>query len=123
MILWLRILMVAAGLFGASGVAAAAVSAHLVGGASLATAATFLMIHAAALAGLCALALHIGRGRTALLVGASAIAVGTILFSGDLALRALMEIKLLWGTAPTGGSLMIAGWLVAAFGGARLARR
>ncbi|MEP9377094.1 DUF423 domain-containing protein [Aquabacter sp. CN5-332] len=121
MMIWVRILLFAAGLFGAAGVAAAAVAAHLSGGSSLATAAQFLMIHGAALAGISAVALQISRGRGALLVGASAIAIGTLLFSGDLALRALMDIKLLWGTAPFGGTLMIAGWLVVAAGGAMAA--
>lgn len=123
MLNWTRILFLAAGLMGAAGVAAAAVAAHLAGGASLTTAAHFLMIHAAAIAGLGALALQALRGRFALMVGASAILIGTLLFSGDLALRALMGIKLLWGTAPFGGTVMIAGWLMAAAGGVGLTLR
>ena len=117
MLNWVRVLFLAAGLMGAAGVAASAVAAHLAGGAALTTAAQFLMIHAAAIAGLGALALQALRGRIALLVGASAILIGTLMFSGDLALRALMGIKLLWGTAPVGGMVMIAGWLMAAAGG------
>ncbi|OYX07951.1 MAG: hypothetical protein B7Z15_15525 [Rhizobiales bacterium 32-66-8] len=115
---WVRSLLFLAGLFGAAGVAASAVAAHLAGGASLTTAAQFLLFHAAALVALSALSLHMGRGRIALLAGTTAIALGTLLFSGDLALRTLMEIKLLWGTAPVGGMLMIAGWLMVAIGGA-----
>jgi len=115
---WVRSLLLLAGLFGASGVAASAVATHLAGGASLTTAAQFLLFHAAALIALSAISQHMGRGRVSLLAGASAIALGTLLFSGDLALRTLMEIKLLWGTAPVGGMLMIAGWLMVAIGGA-----
>ncbi|MFH1557590.1 MAG: DUF423 domain-containing protein [Pseudomonadota bacterium] len=119
MTLWLRSLLCVAGLYGAAGVGASAVAAHLAGGASLATAAQFLLLGAVTLAGAAALCVNLERGRTAILVGASAIGLGTLLFSGDLALRTLMEVKLLWGTAPTGGMLMIAGWLVFAIGGAR----
>ncbi|WP_029004031.1 DUF423 domain-containing protein [Azorhizobium doebereinerae] len=119
MTLWPRLLILCAGLFGAAGVALAAVSAHLTGGASLATGANFLLFHAAALVGLGTLAAGLTRGRVPLLVGASAICLGTLLFSGDLAARALMDIKLLGGSAPFGGTVMIAGWLMTAFAGLR----
>ncbi|TDT96685.1 uncharacterized membrane protein YgdD (TMEM256/DUF423 family) [Azorhizobium sp. AG788] len=112
MTLWPRLLIVIAGLYGAGGVALAAVSAHLTGGASLAIAANFLLFHAAALVALAAVARQVAHMRAVLLVGASALALGALLFSGDLTLRALMEIKLLGGSAPFGGMLMIAGWLV-----------
>ncbi|MBA4790485.1 MAG: DUF423 domain-containing protein [Rhizobiales bacterium] len=123
MIPWFRLLLLVAGLFGAAGVAASAVAAHLAGGASLATAGQFLMIHAAAIAALSAAGLLATRGAVLLLVGATAMAAGTLLFSGDLALRALMGIKLLWGTAPFGGTLMIAGWISAGIGGALILPR
>lgn len=111
MTLWTRVLLVLAGLLGAAGVASAAAAAHVGGGANLETASHFLLFHAAALVGLCALSLLLGRGRVVLQLGASAIALGALLFSGDLASRALMEVKLLGGSAPFGGSLMILGWL------------
>lgn len=123
MTIWFRVLMLVAGLFGASGVAAAAMAAHLAGGANLSTASQFLLIHAAAIAALSAAGLIATRGAVLLLVGASAMAIGTLLFSGDLALRALMGIKLLWGTAPFGGLLMISGWISAGIGGALIAPR
>lgn len=114
---WTRLVIALAGLFGASGVALAAMSAHVTGGASLMTAAHFLLFHAAALMGIIATCARLGRGRATLLVGGLAIALGTILFSGDLAARALMDVKLLGGSAPFGGVLMIVGWLdVAAVG-------
>lgn len=111
---WTRGLLVLAGLMGAAGVACAAAAAHVGGGANLETAAHFLLFHAAALVGLCALSLMVARGRVVLQLGASAIALGALLFSGDLASRALMEVKLLGGSAPFGGSLMILGWLTVA---------
>jgi len=111
---WTRILFLLAGLLGAAGVAGAAVATHVGGGAVLETAAYFLILHAAALVGLVALALSLGRGGTLLRIGASVLALGVVLFTGDLASRALLETKLLGGSAPFGGSLMIAGWLVVA---------
>lgn len=120
--IWTRILLLLAGLLGAAGVAGAAVAAHVAGGSVLETAAYFLILHAAALAGLVTLALNLARGAVVLRIGASALALGAILFSGDLASRALLEARLLGGSAPFGGSLMIAGWLVVA-GTALVARR
>lgn len=119
---WTRILLFLAGLMGAAGVAAAAAAAHVGGGDNLVTSAHFLLFHATALAGLLAVGLQLGRGRIALQAGASAIALGAVLFSADLAMRALMEVKLLGGSAPFGGTLMMAGWLIVA-GAALFARK
>jgi len=96
---------------GAAGVMLAAMATHLAGGALLSTAALFLLLHAAAVAGLAAMVPQFQRGR-AVLVGATGLIIaGTLLFSVDLALRQLAGMKLLWGTAPFGGGAMIVGWL------------
>jgi uncharacterized membrane protein YgdD (TMEM256/DUF423 family) len=110
--LWTMILAVLAGLFGAAGVGAAAAAAHITGGATLHTAADFLLFHAAALLGIVALVRAMPhRG---LLVAGSLIGLGTVLFSGDLALRALAGVRLIPMAAPTGGMALIAGWIVTA---------
>lgn len=111
---WTRSLVALAGLMGAFGVAAAAAAAHIAGGALLETAAHFLLVDAVALVALAGLGAHLSRGRTLLLAGASLIGLGTLLFSGDLALRALRDVKLLGGSAPFGGGTMIFGWLTVA---------
>lgn len=110
--LWARILLSLAGLIGAAGVAAAAAASHVAGGELLQTAAYFLLFHAAAVAALSAAA----SGRRVVLAGASLMVLGALLFSGDLALRALADQKLLGGSAPYGGTTMILGWLAVAAG-------
>jgi uncharacterized membrane protein YgdD (TMEM256/DUF423 family) len=104
-----RILLALAGLMGAAGVALAAAGAHL-GGDNLATAATFLLIHAAAVAGLASGAPNL-RGLT---LAASLLALGALLFSGDIAARAFLGGKLFPMAAPAGGIILMAGWLALA---------
>lgn len=99
-----------AGLYGAAGVALAAAGAHIASGSSVTTAAYFLLFHAGALLGLSALSLV--RRLRASLLGAALIAAGVFVFSGDLALRGLKNIVLVHMAAPTGGLMMIAGWLL-----------
>jgi uncharacterized membrane protein YgdD (TMEM256/DUF423 family) len=110
--LWTMILAGLAGLLGAAGVGAAAAAAHITAAATLHTAADFLLFHAAALLGIVALA-HTTPHR-GLLVAGSLIGLGTVLFSGDLALRALADVRLIPLAAPTGGMMLIAGWIVTA---------
>jgi uncharacterized membrane protein YgdD (TMEM256/DUF423 family) len=98
-------LIVVAGLMGAAGVALAAAGAHL-GGGNLTTAATFLLIHAAAVT---AIALQPG-GRLFLLAGIL-LSAGACLFAGDLALRVWGAGRVFPMAAPAGGMGMIAGWL------------
>ncbi len=96
-----------AGLMGAAGVALAARAAHAGNDASLMTAALFLLIHATAMIGLAALA---PAGRW--LAGAGLVlALGTLLFSTDLAIRHFGGSGLFAMAAPAGGVLMILGWL------------
>ncbi len=112
---WNNALLVLAGLMGASGVALAAAGAHAAA-ANLATAATFLLIHAAAVT---AIALH--RGGVLFCVAATLLAGGACLFAGDLAVRAWDAARLFPMAAPAGGLGMIAGWLclsIAALAGA-----
>jgi uncharacterized membrane protein YgdD (TMEM256/DUF423 family) len=107
-----------AGLLGAAGVTAAGAAAHLGGGQLLETAATFLMVHAAAVIGIAALAERVaGRATLPFVAAALLLIVGMILFCGDFAMRAIANQPLFHMAAPTGGTLLIAGWLAAALGG------
>ncbi|MGE4371312.1 MAG: DUF423 domain-containing protein [Xanthobacter sp.] len=114
---WRRLLFFLGGLYGALGVAAGAAAAHLVASDILMTASHFLLFHAAALVAVCAAVSAVDGGKPALLTGASALALGTFWFAGDLALRALSEGEYEWGTAPVGGSVLIVGWIFVAIGG------
>ena len=102
-----RMFATAAGLMGAAGVALAAAGAHAAGADLLNPASNMLLFHAAAVL---ALALG-GAPRLLLAVSGSLLALGGVVFSGDLALRALAGVKLFAMAAPLGGMLLIAGWL------------
>jgi uncharacterized membrane protein YgdD (TMEM256/DUF423 family) len=108
-----------AGLLGAAGVGAAAAAAHLGGGQLLDTAATFLMIHSAAVLAIVALAQRVSPAGTGLLLLAALLLVaGMLLFCGDFAMRALAAGPLFRMAAPTGGTLLMAGWVAAAIAAA-----
>lgn len=103
-----------AGLFGAAGVAGAAVAAHVAGDRFVAIAASMALIHAPALLGLAAI---LSRAPRLLGLAGAAMMVGVVLFSGDLAMRTATGASLFANAAPTGGSMLIAGWLLAALAG------
>ncbi|TFV74712.1 DUF423 domain-containing protein [Bradyrhizobium frederickii] len=106
-----RLLIGLAGLMGAAGVALAAVAAHGADASRLATASTMLLFHATAILAVIAVLarglLHGGIG----LVAALGLASGAALFAGDLTLRQHAGHSLFPMAAPTGGTMMIAGWL------------
>lgn len=108
---WSLVLAGYAGLLGACGIGAGAAAAHISGGGPLDTAANYLLIHAAAIA---AISLNRASGRT-FLGSATVLAAGITLFSGDLALRALLGMKIFPMAAPLGGMILIAGWLTLSF--------
>ena len=110
-----RLFVVFAGLFGAAGVAGAALAAHGFGGQFLALAAAIALVHAPALLALAAVPPGLVR---LTLPSGLLIAAGVVLFSGDLAARGFGHDRLFLDAAPTGGTLMIAGWLLLAIGAA-----
>ena len=96
-------------LYAALGVALAAYAAHAAAGpaqqSQLQTAALFAFGHGAGLA-----ALASGMGGRLARIALMALGIGVLLFSGSLAMHALAQ----WPTtlAPTGGMLLIAGWIL-----------
>lgn len=102
-----RILVLAGGLVGATGVALSAAAAHR-GGAFTGTAASFLLMHAPVF-------LAIGlAGNRCLRIASLVLLVGLLLFCGDLLARDFLGSRLFPMSAPIGGTLLIAGWLAIA---------
>lgn len=110
----LTILIMLAGLMGASGVILAAAGAHAAPHAGLDSAAYMLLFHAAAVVGGTALAQQGLLWRPLALAAPIAWIVGAALFSGDVALRAFAGHRLFPFAAPTGGVILIAAWLALA---------
>jgi uncharacterized membrane protein YgdD (TMEM256/DUF423 family) len=113
-----RLLVLVAGLMGATGVVFAALASHAYAGTSLSVAATMLSLHAPAV-----IAVAVGRKAGVLhdltaRIAAWALVAGTVLFCGDLAMRAFTGAGLVAMAAPTGGMLMIAAWIGVAAAGA-----
>jgi uncharacterized membrane protein YgdD (TMEM256/DUF423 family) len=103
-----RALVLAGGVCGAAGVALSAAAAHL-GGAFVGTAASFLLMHAPVF-----LAVGLVGANRILKAGSLILLVGLVLFSGDLLARDFLGSRLFPMSAPIGGTLLIAGWLVMA---------
>jgi uncharacterized membrane protein YgdD (TMEM256/DUF423 family) len=105
-----RALCFAGALCGAAGVAFSAAASHG-GGGTMATGASFLLMHAPAL-----LALGLFAGSRALKLSGWLLFVGLALFSADLIVRHYGAERLFPMAAPTGGTLMILGWIAVAIG-------
>lgn len=105
----MRLVLAAAGLIGAAGVASAAAASHSGESRNLASIAAICLAHGPALL---ALALA-GHGRL-LRSAAILLSVGTIVFAADLGMREWQGHGLFPGAAPIGGVGMIAGWIAVA---------
>jgi uncharacterized membrane protein YgdD (TMEM256/DUF423 family) len=109
-----RILVGLAAIMGADGVILAASSAHQADASRLASASSMLLFHASAVLAIVALVerttIHARIG----LAVAFGLVVAASLFAGDLTLRQYAGHGLFPMAAPTGGTLLIASWLVLA---------
>jgi uncharacterized membrane protein YgdD (TMEM256/DUF423 family) len=109
-----RILIILAGIMGADGVMLAAASAHQADATRLAAASSMLLFHATAVLAVAALA---ERGVIQIRIGIAAafgFVVAAALFAGDLTLRQYAGHGLFPLAAPSGGTLLIASWLLLA---------
>ena len=113
-----RVLIVLAAIMGADGVILAAASAHQADASRLGAASSMLLFHACAVLGTVALAeralIHARIG----LVAASGFVIAAALFAGDLTMRQYAGQGLFPMAAPTGGTLLIASWLLLALSAA-----
>jgi uncharacterized membrane protein YgdD (TMEM256/DUF423 family) len=107
-----RTLAAFAGLMGASGVALAAMAAHLPDATRLGTASSMLLFHAVATLGAVALSERHLLQQSIGLIAALGFVAGSALFAGDLALRQFAGHSLFPMAAPSGGTVLIASWLV-----------
>jgi uncharacterized membrane protein YgdD (TMEM256/DUF423 family) len=109
-----RILIGLAAVMGADGVMLAAASAHQADASRLASASTMLLFHATAVLAVVALTdrslIHARIG----IAAAFGFVLAAGLFAGDLTLRQYAGHGLFPMAAPTGGTLLIASWLVLA---------
>ena len=107
-----RILIVLAAIMGADGVILAAASAHGTDASRLVPASSMLLFHASAVLGAVALIergiVHARLG----LLSAAGFVMSASLFAGDLTLRQYAGHGFFPMAAPTGGTLLIASWLV-----------
>jgi uncharacterized membrane protein YgdD (TMEM256/DUF423 family) len=109
-----RVLIVLAALMGADGVMLAAASAHQADASRLGSASSMLLFHACAVLAVVALIeralVHVKIG----LIAAFGFVIAAALFAGDLSLRQYAGHGLFPMAAPSGGTLLIASWLVLA---------
>ena len=109
-----RILVILAGIMGADGVILAAAAAHQGDATRLMPASSMLLFHATAILAVAALA---ERGIIHVKIGLAAgfgFVVAAALFAGDLTMRQYAGHSLFPMAAPTGGTLLIANWLLLA---------
>lgn len=111
------VLIVLASLMGAAGIMLAAAGAHGHPGTGLDSAGYLLVMHAAAILGGLALLQQALLSRGAGTLALAAFVLGAGLFAADVAMRVLIGYRLFPMAAPTGGTILIAGWLVMAVAG------
>jgi uncharacterized membrane protein YgdD (TMEM256/DUF423 family) len=111
---WASFLVALAALAGAAGVAEAAYAAHGSQEPLLQVSSHFLLLHAAAVIAIAAFAHSFPHESRSMLAAASLLLLGTVVFCGDLSVRALTGSRLFPMAAPIGGSLLILGWLATA---------
>jgi uncharacterized membrane protein YgdD (TMEM256/DUF423 family) len=105
-------LLVLAGLMGACGVALAAAAAHGTPASGLDSAAYLMLFHAIAVLAIASLARQELLWRPLGLVAMTCFVAGGALFAGDVSMRAFAGHRLFPMAAPTGGTLLILGWLI-----------
>ncbi|MEO1207178.1 MAG: DUF423 domain-containing protein [Pseudomonadota bacterium] len=104
------ILIALAGLLGGSGVALAAIAAHVQDTVVIRAAAELAMVHAVAVIALVAFAKN-AKYTVIWTIVTAAMLVGAALFASAVTLASLADFKPIPGAAPIGGSLTILSWV------------
>jgi uncharacterized membrane protein YgdD (TMEM256/DUF423 family) len=110
----ISILLVLASLMGAGGVGLAAAAAHAAPASGLEAAAYLMLFHAVAVLGVASLSGQKLLLQPLGLIAMASFVAGGVLFAGDISMRAFAGHRLFPMAAPTGGMLLILGWLVVA---------
>jgi uncharacterized membrane protein YgdD (TMEM256/DUF423 family) len=110
----ISILLVLASLMGAGGIGLAAAAAHAAPASGLEGAAYLMLIHAIAVLGAASLTGQKLLWQPLGLIAMASFVAGSVLFAGDISMRAFAGHRLFPMAAPTGGTLLILGWLVLA---------
>jgi len=105
-------LLVLAGKDEQGGVGLAAAAAHGTPASGLDSAAYLLLFHATAVLAIASLTRQQLLWRSLALVAMACFVAGGALFAGDVSMRAFAGQRLFPMAAPTGGTLLILGWLV-----------
>jgi len=113
-LIWMEMLTLFLIIAGTAGISLAAAGAHAAPSTGLDGAANILLFHVLAILGGTALLQQGVLSRQLALIALAAWALGTILFSTDVALRAFVGHRLFPMAAPTGGIILILAWLVLA---------
>ncbi len=112
-----RALIAIAGLMGTAGIGLAALGAHGSDLPHLATASSMLLFHAPVILALLLLRDRQLVQRQLAIAAAIGFAVGGTLFAGDLTVRDFLGHALFPMAAPSGGTILIASWILLAFAG------
>jgi uncharacterized membrane protein YgdD (TMEM256/DUF423 family) len=110
----ISILLVLASLMGAGGVGLAAAAAHAAPASGLEGAAYLMLFHAVAVLGAASLTDQKLLWQPLASIAMASFVAGSVLFAGDISMRAFAGHRLFPMAAPTGGLLMILGWLLLA---------
>jgi uncharacterized membrane protein YgdD (TMEM256/DUF423 family) len=112
-----RALIVVAGLMGAAGIVLAALGAHDSDLARLTTASSMLLFHAPVILALLLLRDRQLVQRHLAIAAAIGFVAGAALFASDLTVRDLFGHALFPMAAPSGGTILIASWILLALAG------
>ena len=112
-----RIAILWAGLMGAAGIVLGAAAAHQPDATRLASASMMLLFHAPAILSIPLLSERGLTQRHLAALATIALGLGAALFAGDLATRQYLGHGLFPMAAPSGGTLMIAGWVMLGLSG------
>ncbi len=109
---WASIVIGLAALSGAAGIMESAASAHTISDPLLKTSANMLIVNAASVIAISGYASS--RLQRWALFGAATLLAGSLLFCGELSTHVFLGQRSFALAAPIGGTLMIAGWVIAA---------